>query len=152
MKALSSLIVVPLIFVAGVTLSTAGTGLDVDLRGGYYADIEEPMLGGGVLAQLSERWFINPNIEYVLVSNGELFTINGDVHYDFPFSDSANWWLGGGIALIHADPDFGSDDTDVGANLLIGIGGTRGAVRPFAQGKLVLSDDSEATIAVGIRF
>jgi hypothetical protein len=37
-------------------------------------------------------------------------------------------------------------------NLLLGFGAKTGTYRPFIQGKGVIADDSEAALAVGIRF
>ncbi len=43
--------------------------------------------------------------------------------------------------------------TDVGLNLLAGIGfWKRGAVRPYVQGKVTISDNTEASIGFGVRF
>jgi hypothetical protein len=44
------------------------------------------------------------------------------------------------------------NEVDIGLNLLAGFGAQSGSVRPFLQGKAILMDDSEASIAVGIRF
>lgn len=136
-----------------VALATpAAAEIDGDVRIGYYTDAEEPMIGGGILTHLDDRWYFNPNGEYVLVDNGDLLTINADFHYDFPLNDRWNWWLGAGPALILADPDPGDSDTDLGANLLVGAGATQGRVRPFVQGKVVVADDSEFVVGFGIRF
>jgi len=63
-------------------------------------------------------------------------------------------WLGGGPALIFHEPDNPRRDsnTDVGANLFAGIGLKRSGVRPYVQGKVIFSDDTEAVLAVGLRF
>jgi hypothetical protein len=101
--------------------------------------------------------FFNPNIEYVFVQNGDLITFNADFHYDFWTDSSLTAWVGAGGAVIHADPGVrrgrdGSDETDFGLNLLAGMGARRGAFRPYVQGKVTLSDDSEFIAAVGVRF
>ena len=49
------------------------------------------------------------------------------------------------------DPDDkceGSDDTEVGLNVLGGVGfSKRGPIRPYVQGKVILADNTEAAIA-----
>jgi hypothetical protein len=133
--------------------------VDIDLRAGVYTDAQEGFVGGGILTHLTDRWYFNPNVEYVFVDPGSLWTLNGDFHYDFLQSGNWNVWAGAGPALLFRD--FGNDrprrrdddsETDFGANLLAGVGMVRGPVRPFGQVKVVLSDETEAVLAVGVRF
>lgn len=127
---------------------------DIDLRGGYNADVEDAFVGGGVLANLgdSHRWYLNPNAEYTFMDDGDQFSLNGDVHYDFGATPKTTYWVGGGPTLVRRDNDFTGDETDLGVNLIAGMGARSGNIRPFAQGKVVLKDETEAAIAVGIRF
>ncbi|HKQ61832.1 MAG TPA: hypothetical protein VJS92_11095 [Candidatus Polarisedimenticolaceae bacterium] len=132
---------------------TARAG-DVDVRGGYYADTEAGFVGGGWLGQFNpdRAWYFNPNAEFAFSGDMDRITLNGDVHYDFPSDHRVAYWVGGGPAVLRNHPDVGDDDTDLGLNLLAGLGFKQGSVRPFLQGKLTLSDDSEAVVALGIRF
>jgi len=138
----------------------AADDIDVGLRGGYYTDVGEPFLGADLLMQISDtQWFFNPNLEYVFVDPGDLATINLDVHYDLDTNDDDLYiWLGGGPAIILRDDagrhhdDDDDDETDVGLNLLAGIGWQLDAIVPYLQAKAILSDDSEVVIAVGVRF
>lgn len=148
------------LFVTAVALSpsSAHAQVDIDLRGGVYTDIEEGFVGGGVLMPVTGNWYFNPNVEYVFVDPGSLWTVNGDFHYDFAQVGDWSIWAGGGPAVLFRDFDDdrpgrrGDDDTDVGANLIAGIGMVSGGVRPFGQVKVVLADDTEAVLAVGLRF
>jgi len=127
--------------------------IDADLRAGGYADVEGAMLGGGALVNLepSNQWYFNPNVEVVFPDDSDVVTVNGDFHYDFPATKVA-YWVGAGPAVRFEDPDFGDDDTDLGANLLAGVGARRGDVRPFGQFKVLFADDPEAALMVGVRF
>lgn len=127
--------------------------VDVDLRAGYNTDIEEALIGGGVLFGVGDsgRWFANPNVEIVLGDDIDQIALNGDFHYDFHIGSGASYWLGGGPALVHREVGP-FDDTELGLNLLAGIGATRGNVRPYVQGRVTIKDDSEAAVVVGIRF
>lgn len=79
--------------------------------------------------------------------------LNADFHYDFNTSTNTAAWVGAGPALLIIDRDFRSDnEVDPALNLLIGVGAKTGTYRPFIQGKGILSDNSEAALAVGIRF
>lgn len=131
---------------------------DLGIRGGIYTEDTDPFVGVELLTRVGDSsWFFNPNFEAVFVDNGDLYTLNGDFHYDFEPSGSIDLWAGGGPALIFRDFDRrgrGDDsETDVGLNLLAGIGFNPSArIRPYIQGKLILSDDNEAAVAFGVRF
>ena len=126
--------------------------VDVDVRGGVYTDMSAMALGAGLLTGVGSSWWFNPNIEAAFGDNGDLITLNGDFHYDFPTGDPVTIYLGAGPALLFANPDGNNDGTtDVGLNLIGGIAG-RGAVRPFGQVKGVVSDNSEVALMGGIRF
>lgn len=132
---------------------------DFGIRGGIYTDDTDPFVGVELLTRVGDTsWFFNPNFEAVFVDNGDLYTLNGDFHYDFEPRGSVDVWAGGGPALILRDldrPGFRDDDneTDLGLNLLAGIGFNPSAgVRPYVQGKLILSDDNQASVGVGVRF
>lgn len=135
----------------------AAAQVDFGVRGGVYTDIEEGFLGVELLMPVTGQWFFNPNIEYVFVDPGSLWTLNGDFHYDFAQSGNLTFWAGGGLAVLFRDFDDrrgrrDDSETDVGANLLAGLGAVRGTIRPYGQVKVILSDDTEAVLAVGVRF
>lgn len=146
-----------LIAVLGALLlvpARAKAGTDFGVRAGVYTDESDAFVGLELLSRLSgSQWFFNPNLESVFIDHGNLFTFNADFHYDFATSGQFNVWLGGGPALIVRDPDRGSSKTDPGLNILAGVGfNPHSAVRPYIQGKAILSDNSEAVFAVGVRF
>ncbi|SRR5258705_845045 len=134
---------------------SAQAGVDTDLRAGYYTDAQALGVGAGLISNMgsSHRWFFNPNLEGAFGDHANLFSVNGDVHYDFTSSgNKTSMWLGGGPAVLVTDPSGGSSNTDLGLNVLTGITGTRGDTRPFAQLKGVISDNSEVVLQGGIRF
>lgn len=140
----------------GWLLLPAGAFADVDfgVRAGVYDDASEAFVGLELLTRIDgSQWFFNPNVEWVLVDNGNLITVNADFHYDFPTSGQFSVWAGGGPALVLIDPDRGDNETDAGLNLLAGLGfDPRAAVRPYIQGKILIADETEAVLGVGIRF
>jgi hypothetical protein len=147
---------------AGLLLApAAANAIDFGVRGGFYSDAEAGFLGGELLMGVTRSWFFNPNIEYVFVDDGSLWTVNGDVHYDFPTRSNLAVWAGGGPALIFSELDAprncrnceDQDDTELGLNLLGGVGfSKRGPIRPYVQGKVILADNTEAAIAFGLRI
>lgn len=136
----------------GATAASA-QDIDGDLRIGLYSDVSELYVGGGLLTHMTGRWFFNPNVEYVFVDNGDLWTINADFHYDLARQREADFWLGGGPALVFRENRFGNDETDFGVNLLGGVSFLRDRYfRPYFQAKLLISDDTEGVITFGLRF
>ncbi len=156
--------VVRALALAGLLLvPCAANAIDFGVRGGFYSDAEAGFLGGELLMGVTRSWFFNPNVEYVFVDDGSLWTLNGDFHYDFPTRSNLAVWAGGGPAVIFSEIDpprgcrgrncEGQDDTELGLNLLGGVGfAERGPIRPYVQGKVILADNTEAAIAFGLRF
>lgn len=137
--------------------SPSAAEVDVGVRGGVYADVGELFLGADLLMRiLDTRWFFNPNLEYVFVDPGDLATVNLDVHYDLDTgNDNHHVWLGGGPAIVFRDNEGrgdDDDDTEVGINLLGGIGWQLEAFVPYVQAKALIADESEVVLAVGVRF
>jgi hypothetical protein len=123
------------------------------VRGGYYTDIGEPFVGVEVLTHIGNRVYFNPNFEWIFVENANYFTLNGDFHYDFPVGRDVYVWAGAGLGWSSFDFE-GEDnsDNDLVANLLAGAGVNAGGVIPYVQLKLIVQDDTEFVVAVGLRF
>ena len=124
------------------------------VRFGYYTEADAPFLGAEMLFRIiPPEIYFNPNVEAVFVDNGHSFTINGDFHYDFLAGRRTFAWLGAGLAVLNTNPEGPAEgDTDVGLNLLAGIGARRGRVIPYAQAKVILKSETEFAIGVGLRF
>lgn len=157
MTALRSIPAALLISAAALlAVPTSARAVDFGVRTGIYTDASEAFVGVDALAQVGGAWFFNPNFEYVFVDDGDLFTLNGDFHYDFPVDGPTYVWAGGGPALIFRDLDDRRRDddseTDFGLNLLAGVGWKAAGLVPYVQGKVIVSDDTEAVIAFGVRF
>lgn len=135
--------------------AAAQAQVDVDARTGVYTDESDAFVGLGLLGRVgASRWFWNPNAEWVFVERGDLVTLNADFHVDLADPGApVSFWLGGGPALVITDPERGDSETDFGFNLLAGVGFLpHAAVRPYIQGKILLSDDTQGVVAFGIRF
>ena len=124
-------------------------------RLGVYTDIEELFLGVEGLAPLtSTQLYFNPNVEFILIDNGTFVTFNFDFHYDLPTQNRGLFfWTGGGLGLLYFNPEgpFGND-TDLGLNLLFGIGFNQANLVPYIQSKFIISDNTELSIGFGVRF
>lgn len=128
--------------------------LDFGVRAGAYLEDADPFVGLELLTRLGgSDWFFNPNVELVFADRRDRVSLNADFHYDFLQERAFYLWAGAGLAGIHTDAERGRDsETDLGANLLGGIGWKLSGMTPYAQLKIVLSDDSEVVAGVGIRF
>jgi hypothetical protein len=112
--------------------------IDPEIRGGLYTE-GDGFLGGGLLTGISSTWYFNPNVE-VVFADGDYVTVNGDFHKDLNMGEGPAFWLGGDSNL------------DLGLNLLGGVGAKYGSARPFGQLKYMISDQSQFSMALGLRF
>ena len=133
---------------------TVGAAIDADVRAGVYPDADAVAVGGGVLAPVgrSGRWYFNPNVEVARGDRRDIVAMSGDFHYDFARDGNASFWMGGGPALLVVDHRSGDTNTDLGLNVLTGVGARRGDVRPYAQLRGTMANESQVSIAGGIRF
>lgn len=137
----------------GMSATRAHAETDVDLRASVYPEADAFAIGGGLLTNVGHgHWFFNPNLEVAMGDRRDLMVLSGDFHYDFATAGNLSIWAGGGPALLHSNPEVGDSDTDLGLNALMGLGGRFGAVRPFGQVRGTLTNDSQLSIAGGIRF
>ena len=138
-----------------LTTRTAQAQTLVGGRLGVYTDAEDLFLGAEVLTPVAERLYLNPNVEYVFVDPGTFATFNFDLHYDFPLEGSSAFlWAGGGLGILYFNPEGpGGSDTDLGANILFGVGFLRDRpVIPYVQAKVIAADNSDFVVGFGVRF
>lgn len=143
-----------LLAAGGVTPRTAQGQTLVGGRVGVYTDAEDFFAGAEVLAPVADRLYVNPNVEYVFANRRTFATFNFDVHYDFPVSGRTVLWAGGGLGILYNNPDGPQESrTDLGANLLFGVGFLRGGpLIPYIQAKVIAADNSDFVVAFGLRF
>jgi len=140
-----------------LAIAPARAKTDFGVRGGAYSDEDAPFLGAEALFGVGDthRWFGNPNLEHAFSdTDRDLTAMSFDFHYDFPSGQPYTIWAGAGPTLLLRDRNnpAGDSRTDAGVNLLLGVGSRRGDVRPYGQMKVVVSDNSEAVLGVGVRF
>jgi hypothetical protein len=123
------------------------------VRGGFYAEAGEPFVGAELLLRVSPKIQVVPNFEWVLVDEGEQFVGSLDAHYDLSCSCSTQTviYAGAGLAVLSREVSD-TAHTDVGLNLLGGVGLRLGPVLPYVQIRGTISDTSELSIGVGLRF
>ncbi len=152
MKLILSCVGIAVLFV--IFAMPAQAEIKPGIRTGGYFDSDAFFIGGDILTPIATDWYFNPNVEFAFGDRADLVTMNFDVHYDFNTGSNLYVWVGGGPAIIHINPDGPADsDTDFGANIFMGLGfRTRARVVPYVQPKVVLADNSEFSLAFGVRF
>ncbi|MGH7492682.1 MAG: hypothetical protein ACREOO_09840 [bacterium] len=121
------------------------------LRGGLYMDQDEGFVGAHALTPIQRNWVFSPNFEYVFVETGSYFTINADLHYDFPSRSNTIFYLGGGLGISHSSFEE-TKNTDAGVNLLTGISFSRRPIIPFIQAKVMMGDVTQLILGGGLTF
>jgi hypothetical protein len=121
------------------------------VRGGLYMDQDEGFVGAHILSPIQRNWVFTPNFEYVFIEPGSYFTINADLHYDFPSRSNTIFYLGGGLGISHYSFEETSN-TDAGLNLLTGVSFSRRPVIPFIQAKVMIGDDTQLILGGGLTF
>lgn len=135
------------------TQATTSDRLRFGARLGLATGPTDPLIGFEVLIPFTSHVWLNPNVEAIFGDRVDTTTLNFDVHMDVARRDSTTFWLGGGPALVIRKPDRGDRDTDLGLNLLAGAGFLgHGRILPYVQGKVLISDDTRAAVALGVRF
>jgi hypothetical protein len=144
----------PVALAVGLAASTpALCNTTFGVRTGVYTDASAGFVGGEVVTSIAPSWYFNPNLEVAAAGDRDVVTVNGDFHYDF-FQDRPYWvWAGGGPAVIHRSMPNETDQTNLGANFLGGVGWkTSAKVQPYLQGKVTISETDGAVLAFGLRF
>jgi hypothetical protein len=132
--------------------AAADSGVIGGVRLSYYTDAAAPALGGELLFHVAPSTYFNPNLEFVF-KDDSYFTFNLDFHYDLLKSRDTFVWAGAGLAVLAVNPPGPTEGhTDAGLNLLFGVGLRRRPVIPYFQAKVILKDETELSLGVGVRF
>lgn len=135
---------------AALTASPAWAG-DFSVRAGAYTDVSRFFVGAEYRAPIQGHILVAPNFELVIPEEGSYFSFNADLHYLFPTQGPLSAWLGAGLGIYARSHQGGNDHTDVGLNLLGGLG-LKTTLKPYAQLKVVVKGDTALVLGFGIRF
>ncbi len=124
------------------------------VRSGVYADADAGFLGAEAITPVGHSWYFDPNFEYAFIERGDLLTVNGDFHFDIVQDRPYYVWLGAGPALLVRESDVpdGRHRSDLGVNMIAGVGFRKPKFEPYVQAKATMSDDNQIVLAVGVRF
>lgn len=129
----------------------AQVGLGADMRGGLYTQSDDFFLGAGVRLGVPFITVV-PNVEYVFVGDGSLYTLNLDGQINVFSLAVTSIWVGGGLARVHAKPEGSDTKTSSGANLYAGLGFNAIVLKPYVQAKYLVNGDDQFVLSLGLRF
>jgi hypothetical protein len=136
--------------------SAAARATDVGVRMGYYFDANAFSIGTELLSPIGDnpgQWYFNPNVELAMGEHRDLAALNADFHYDLDTGSNTAVWVGAGpVCSSSTGMSRTTTPTWIRAEPHSGSRRETRHYRPFVQGKGILSDNSEAALAVGIRF
>ena len=138
---------------AGALATPAAAGpVGFQAAGGWYTESDEFYLNGGARFGAGTITVI-PNIDYVFVQSGTLYSLNLDATMSLMPLGVGSLYAGGGIGWLMSDFDGVDSQTDTAINLLAGFGLNAAPMKPFAQFKYVLVDGNDPlAFSIGVRF
>jgi hypothetical protein len=144
-----TLILVALAFAASSASAQAST--NAGARIAYNFQTDEAIVGASFTVPISTRIEFYPSLELYLPDNGNKIGFNGDVKVYLPTRASYDLYAGGGLGIVNQNVS-GFSNSDVGINLLFGIGSRVSRVRPFGEVRLLIHDDNQLVMLAGINF
>ncbi len=136
--------------VAAVTAVPAAAG-DFSVRAGAYTDESRFFVGAEYRSFIQGHVAVAPNFELVIPEEGSYFSFNADLHYVFPTQGPLAAWLGAGLGIYARSHEGGNSHTDVGLNVIGGLG-LKSTLKPYVQLKIVVKSDTALVLGFGIRF
>lgn len=131
--------------------ASAQVGFGPEVRGGLYSQNDDFFLGAGLRLGVPFVTLV-PNVEYVFVNNGDLYTLNLDGQITVFSLAVSSLWVGGGLARVHSKPEGGDSKTSSGANLYAGFGLNAIVLKPYVQAKYIVNGDDQFVLGLGLRF
>jgi len=117
---------------------------------GYNFDVDDLLLGAQLTWPITPDLALYPTFDYYFVSPGSLWSLNFDLKYRPPTRYGA-WYVGGGLNYSRATLN-GNGGSDTGLNLLTGLEGRRGRMRPYVEGKFILANGSSFQLVGGVSW
>lgn len=119
-------------------------------RVGYNFDTHDAFFSLGITAPLSPQLEFYPSVDIYTPETGSRVAYNADVRVRIPTA-GPDLYTGGGLNIMSRSVANRSN-TDMGANLLVGMQGRRGWIHPFAEGRVLLHDNSAFQLSGGLNF
>ena len=128
----------------------AGAGPEIGGHVGYNFDANNAVLGVQASFPLAPQVDFYPSFDYYAISNATEWGLNFDLKLRPP-SQYRYWYAGAGLNLLHVSV-AGASDTKAHLNLLVGLEGPRGPIRPYAEAREILGSGSSFQLVGGLSF
>jgi len=116
---------------------------------------DQVVFGGQVIVgEIAPNLTFDPSLELGFGDDQTTVALNFDLHYHFAVSNS-KWrpYAGAGLGVAFFNFDGGGDETEVGANLVVGAGTpTKGGNRFFGELRIGVGDLPDLRMMVGWNF
>jgi hypothetical protein len=153
--------IVTLLLIAAVVIciaetdSTAATGGNFGVRGGYDFDAEQVVVGAQAeLGKFMQSLRFAPSADFTFGENVKTVALNADFRiYLVPPGSGTTFYGGAGPTLLIIDPDNGDSDSELGLTLSGGIkfGGGKGHNYNL-EGRFGLDEMPDFRLLFGILF
>ena len=141
-----------------IALSMSTTPVDaqanshVGMRVGYNHRTQEVLLSANLLVPMTSRIFFYPSLDVYLPEDGNRIGFNGDIKVALPGAATGpQLYAGAGIGVVNRNEE-GFSNSDLGANLLFGVESQIGWIHPFAEGKIMLHNQSQLQLIAGVNI
>lgn len=137
----------------GLVSTPAAAGpVGFQAAGGWYTESDEFFLNGGAKFGLGTVSLI-PNIDWVFVSSGTMYSLNLDGTLSVMPLGVASIYAGAGLGLLTQDPENANSDTQTVFNLILGASLGAAPMKPFGQLKWVMQDGNDPfAFSIGVSF
>ena len=145
--------VLVMLVMLGASAVAAGAQASTHVGGrvGYNFDTREVMFSANLTVPMTSRLEFYPSIDVYAPDQGNRIGYNGDIKISFPMTTGPRFYAGGGVGVLSRTVGEFSN-TDVGANLLMGLESRSGYVHPFVEGKVALRDNSQFMLIGGLNI
>jgi hypothetical protein len=141
----------PAVLLAGVVSTGAGQERPhMGPRFGVNSGTDAALVGVHVRAPVSPRVEFYPSLDVHLPSRGSLLAFNADAKVLFP-ARSVEFFTGAGVNVMHRTQGP-VNNTDLGLNVLGGVGTRTGWVHPFVEGRVIVNGDTSFQLMGGMNI
>ncbi len=120
-------------------------------RVGYNFDTHDAFFSLALTAPIAPRVSFYPSVDVYTPETGSRTGFNGDLRVQIPTTQGPELYTGGGVNVLSRSVANRSN-TDVGANLFLGLQGRSGWVHPFAEGRVLVHDNTSFQLSGGLNF
>lgn len=134
----------------GVQSASAQSSIGANV--GYNFQYDEFFAGGQArFSPATLPVVINPSLETYFQDNVTWLRFDLNALYMFGVDNTTfTPYAGGGLGLDYFNPEMGDSDTNPMLNLVFGANFGMGQLRPFAEARIGIADETEAAIRGGL--